>query len=220
MNIKLIDIREPILKENQATAEQLAARFAEARVFVVNLMSSPGAGKTSLVVKTLEGLKHRMRIAVVEGDVVSTVDAERVASTGAQTVQINTHGACHIDAAMLGRAVQELDLEALDMLIVENVGNLVCPAEFVLGESMRAMILSVPEGHDKPLKYPLMFTETSALLINKLDLMPHTDFDLQACRDAVTSLNPDMRIFEISCRTGQGIDGWVDWLEQRAGGSQ
>ncbi|MDP8257148.1 MAG: hydrogenase nickel incorporation protein HypB [Candidatus Alcyoniella australis] len=215
MTVKVIDLREPILKQNVADAQQLAARFARSGVFVLNLMSSPGAGKTSLVVQTLKRLPAQIRTAVIEGDVTSKIDAERVEAAGGRALQINTHGACHLDAAMLGRAVDQLELDELDLLIVENVGNLVCPAEFQLGENCRGMVLSVAEGHDKPLKYPLMFTQTEVLALNKIDLLPYTDFDVSACREAVLALNPKMEIFELSCRKQQGLELWIEWLTQR-----
>ena len=179
-------------------------------------MSSPGAGKTSLVEKTILGLRDRFRIGVIEGDIQSTYDADRVAALDTPVVQINTGGGCHLDANMIREALASLDLDAIDLLIVENVGNLVCPAEFQIGEDAKVMILSTPEGADKPLKYPLIFQESSVMLLNKIDLLPHLDFDPEKARQAALALNPDLEIFEVSCRTGQGLDAWFAWLAGRA----
>ena len=186
--------------------------FDEKKIYVINLMSSPGAGKTSLVEKTIMALKDRYRIAVIEGDIQDTYDADRVAALGIPAVQINTGGACHIDGNMIREALPALDLDKIDLLIGENVGNLVCPAEFKIGENAKVMILSTPEGADKPAKYPLMFQESAVLIINKIDLAPYVDFDLEkAKRDALT-LNRNLKIFEVSCKTGQGLENWVQWL--------
>ncbi len=182
-------------------------------VFTVNLMSSPGAGKTTLLERTLSALKDRYAVGVIEGDIATTADAERIEKTGAPVVQINTGGACHLDAGMIRDALGEFDLAGLDMLIVENVGNLVCPAEFGVGEDCKAMLLSVAEGDDKPLKYPLMFRESSALVINKVDLLPFTDFDMGKARRDSLSINPQLSVLPVSCRTGEGLAGWYGWLE-------
>ena len=213
--VQIVNIKEPILAENVASSKELESAFEKNKVFVLNLMASPGAGKTSLILQTLERLKDRFKLAVIEGDITSQVDAEQIEKTGVDSVQINTHGACHLDAKMIGRAVERLDLAQYDCLIVENIGNLVCPAEFTIGESARAMILSVPEGHDKPLKYPLMFTETMACIVNKVDLLPYTNFDIDAMKKIVSGLNPDMEYFPVSCQTGEGLDKWAAWLGEK-----
>lgn len=207
-----VTVVKNILDANERIAAQNRKLFDEKKIYVLNLMSSPGAGKTSLVEKTIGGLRDRFRIAVIEGDIQDTCDADRVAALGIPAVQINTGGACHIDGNMVREALPALDLDRIDLLITENVGNLVCPAEFKIGENAKAMILSTPEGADKPAKYPLMFQESAVMIINKIDLMPYVDFDLaKARRDALT-LHRDLRIFEVSCRTGQGLEAWFQWL--------
>ena len=210
-----IPIVRNILEVNDRVAEQNRALFDQNKVFVFNLMSSPGAGKTSLLERTIAHLKDKLRIGVIEGDIASSIDAERIAQKGVQTVQINTDGACHLDANMIREAVSKIDLANLDLLAVENVGNLVCPAEFKVGEHMKVMILSVAEGDDKPLKYPLMFQLSQALIINKIDLLPYVDCDVRKIREATARLNPGIAIFEVSCRTGEGLEVWCDWLRER-----
>jgi hydrogenase nickel incorporation protein HypB len=175
-------------------------------------MASPGAGKTSLILRTIEALAGRLRVGVIEGDVAGRVDADKVAETGTPVVQINTGGGCHLDAPQVQVALHQLPLEDLDLLFIENVGNLICPTGFALGEQINMMIANVPEGDDKPIKYPGMFTAVDALVLNKMDLMPYVDFDLDAFRTAVRALNSEAPIFEISCRTGEGIGAWVEWL--------
>jgi len=182
---------------------------------VINLMSSPGAGKTTLVEKTIEGLKARYSIAVIEGDIQNTLDAERIARHDVQVVQINTGGSCHIDANMVREALPSLTLDGVDLLINENVGNLVCPAEFKIGENDKIMMLSTPEGSDKPSKYPLIFHESSVMIINKIDLLPHVDFDVEKAKSDALACNPNLEIFEISCKTGAGLDDWLDWVSRR-----
>ncbi len=211
-----VEVLEGIFDANEKIARENADLFRKHGVLAVNLMASPGAGKTSLIAGTLERLKGRASVGVIEGDIASSVDAEKIRAHGVPVVQINTGGACHLDAVMIRQALDHLDLPSLDILIIENVGNLVCPAEFKLGESLRAMILSVAEGHDKPLKYPLMFSESDVLVVNKTDLIGMGDFDLQELRDTVTRMNPEVVIFELSCRTGEGLDAWADWLAQKA----
>jgi hydrogenase nickel incorporation protein HypB len=204
-----------VLDANERIAAENRKLFDEKKIFVINLMSSPGAGKTSLVEKTIVALKDCYRIAVIEGDIQDTYDADRVAALGIPAVQINTGGACHIDGNMIREALPALDLDKIDLLISENVGNLVCPAEFKIGENAKVMILSTPEGADKPAKYPLMFQESAVLIINKIDLAPYVDFDLaKAKRDALT-LNRNLKIFEVSCKTGQGLENWIQWLAGR-----
>ena len=188
------------------------ALFDEKGIYVINLMSSPGAGKTTLVERTIEGLKDKYSIAVIEGDIQDTYDAERVAKLGIPVVQINTGGGCHIDANMVREALADLALDGVDLLINENVGNLVCPAEFKIGENAKIMILSTPEGADKPSKYPLMFHESSVLLINKMDLMPYVSFDLDKARADSLKCNPHLKIFEVSCKTNAGLTSWLEWI--------
>ena len=217
MAVRVLSVNEQILSANDKLAEGLKTKFREARVFVMNLMSSPGAGKTSLILRIIESLAHKYKIGVIEGDIASDVDARKIEQTRVDVVQINTQGACHLDANMIQSAVENLGLDGKALLIIENVGNLVCPAEFNLGENVKVMILSVPEGHDKPLKYPLMFTESNALILNKMDLLPYTDFDMEALRQTVLAMNPAIKIFPVSAKTGEGISDFASWLEERLG---
>ena len=200
-----IDLKQPILQKNDALADELRARFAEHRVFVLDLLASPGSGKTSTILATIDALR----------DIASSVDAEKIKDQGTAAVQINTGGACHLESAMIKRAVDVLDLERLDLIIIENVGNLVCPTDFDLGENMKAMILSVPEGHDKPLKYPGVFQAARAVVLNKIDTMPVFDFDEQAFREAVRNLNPTAPIFPIAATKGTGVEEWASWLAEQ-----
>jgi len=208
-----VPIVRNILEANDRIAGQNREMFAQHHVYVMNLMSSPGAGKTTLLEQTLERVKGKIKVGVIEGDIQSSYDAERIAEKGVQAIQINTDGACHLDGNMIRDAVEAFDLEELDLLVVENVGNLVCPAEFDVGEHMKVMILSVPEGDDKPFKYPLMFQQSTALIINKIDLLPYVDCSIEKIRDAAHKLNPKLDLFEISCKTGEGLDEWCAWLE-------
>lgn len=210
--MKEIKVMENILSANEALAEENARIFRDKSVYVVDLMSSPGAGKTSLVTRTIEKLKDEFKIAVIEGDIASKIDAEKIQQLGVETVQINTGGACHLDANMIKKALGAISLDGLDLLIIENVGNLVCPASFSLGESLRAMILSIPEGDDKPLKYPAMFAECSGLVLNKIDLLDQCGFDMEKAQQVARSLNPNLTIFPLSCKTGEGLDKWTEWL--------
>jgi len=210
-----IAVLEEILQENDAVAEENRRAFAEHGTYALNLMSSPGSGKTSLIERMVERLGGRVRVGVVEGDIETTRDSERLERLGVPVVQIMTGGACHLDARMISCALRELDLGVLDAVVIENVGNLVCPAEFKVGENDKAVILSVPEGEDKPLKYPLMFRESSALVLNKVDLIPHTPFSLKKARGYALQINPHLQLFEVSCLTGQGVDSWVAWFSRR-----
>lgn len=210
-----IDMKQPILDKNDTLAAQLRARFAENHVYVVDLLASPGSGKTSTILATIEALRDEFNIAVIEGDIASSVDAERIKAQGIPAVQINTGGACHLESAMLKRAIDVLDLERLDLIIVENVGNLVCPTDFDLGENAKIMILSVPEGDDKPLKYPGVFQISEAIILNKVDTMPVFNFNEEAFRAAVTQLNPTAPVFPIAATKGTGVEEWADWLAQR-----
>ena len=207
-----VTVVKNVLDANERIAAENRRLFDEKKIYVINLMSSPGAGKTSLVEKTITALKDRWRIAVIEGDIQDTCDADRVAALGIPAVQINTGGACHIDGNMVREALPALDLNRIDLLISENVGNLVCPAEFKIGENAKVMILSTPEGADKPAKYPLMFQESAVMIINKIDLTPYVDFDLEKARRDALALNRNLRIFEVSCKTGQGLENWFQWL--------
>jgi hydrogenase nickel incorporation protein HypB len=210
-----ISVVKNILEANQRIAEENRRRFSEGKLLVINLMSSPGAGKTSLLEKTILALHNEFRIGVVEGDIQSTYDAERISRTGAPAVQINTGGACHLDSNMVQEALKSLELDKLRLLFIENVGNLVCPAEFSLGEDFKAMILSVAEGDDKPLKYPLMFHESKVLLINKIDLLPYCECNPDLIEERAQKINPGLTIFRVSCRTGEGLDRWTSWLREQ-----
>jgi len=210
-----IDVVKNVLDANDRIAEENKALFEKSGTWVINLMSSPGAGKTTLVEKTIEALKDKYSIAVIEGDIQDTCDAERVARHGVPVVQINTGGACHIDGNMVREALPNFDLQGIDLLIVENVGNLVCPAEFRIGENIKAMILSTPEGADKPAKYPLMFQESAVMIINKTDLIPYVDFDMEQAKRSALGCNRDLVIFEVSCKTSEGLTGWFQWLEDQ-----
>jgi hydrogenase nickel incorporation protein HypB len=213
--VATISVVKQVLDANDRIAQKNRMLFDEKGIYVINLMSSPGAGKTTLVERTIEKLRDRYKIAVIEGDIQDTYDAERIAKHGIPVVQINTGGGCHIDANMVHEALEDLTLDGVDFLINENVGNLVCPAEFKIGENAKIMILSTPEGADKPCKYPLMFHESSVLLLNKMDLMPYVSFDLAKARADSLKCNPDLKIFEVSCKTGEGLDGWINWIAEQ-----
>jgi hydrogenase nickel incorporation protein HypB len=207
-----IPVMENILSANERLAAENQELLAKKGVLAVNIMSSPGAGKTSLILRTIEALGEELRIGVIEGDVASRVDADTIEARGVPVVQINTGGTCHLDANMVQGSLDQLPLDGLDLLFIENVGNLICPTEFGLGEALKVMIPSVPEGDDKPYKYPAMFAAVDAIVVNKVDLLPYLDFDLTAFRRLLKGLNPDVRIFEVSCKTGQGIEAWAAWL--------
>ena len=213
-----VKVLQNILDANDQMANRNRQVLDKAEVLAINIMSSPGAGKTSLILQTIARLKDRVRIAVIEGDIASTIDADRIGKEGVSVVQINTGGACHLDANMVSNALDSLSLEDTDLLLIENVGNLVCPAEFKTGAHKRVMLLSVPEGNDKPYKYPLMFTESAVIIVNKIDLLPLLDFDVTAFRQAVTGLNPNVKIFPVSCKTGEGMAEWISWLESELRG--
>lgn len=217
---KHIDMKQPILDKNDAIASELRARFAEAGVFVLDLLASPGSGKTSTILATIDALRDEFNIAVIEGDIASSVDAEKIKAQGTAAVQINTGGACHLESAMIRRAVDVLDLDRLDLIIIENVGNLICPTDFDLGENAKVMILSVPEGHDKPLKYPGVFQVSDAVILNKADTMPVFDFDEEEFVSSVKQLNPRVPIFKISATKGDGVDAWTAWLADRIRAAQ
>ena len=204
-----------ILEANANEASELKDFFAQKGILVLNLMSSPGAGKTTILERTLTDLRGELRMAVIEGDLQTDNDARRVAATGAQAVQINTEGGCHLTASQVRAALESLDLDGLDILFIENVGNLVCPAEFDVGEDFKVTLLSVTEGDDKPEKYPLMFHISAATLLNKIDLLPYVDFNLENASRHARTLNADISLFPVSARTGEGLDAWYDWLRAR-----
>ncbi len=210
-----IEVLEGVFDANEIIAAQNRKALDEFGVFMMNLMASPGAGKTSFIMRTLEGVEGRLATAVIEGDIAGKVDSERISEAGIPAVQINTGGSCHLEARQVNSALKHVDLDQTDLVIVENVGNLVCPAEFKLGEDLKVMILSVAEGHDKPLKYPLMFSESHVLIVNKIDLIPHTDFDMEALEETVLKMNPGVVIFKVSCRTGEGLPEWSSFLVKK-----
>jgi len=212
--MKQIDVQKDILSSNEAIAGENSTLFSRKGIYVLNLMSSPGAGKTTLLERTIELLKDTLQLGVIEGDIATSYDADRIKAHGVPVTQINTGGACHLDSTMIKNALSVFDLDLLDLLIIENVGNLVCPAEFNLGEDAKVMVLSVTEGEDKPLKYPLMFRLSRALVINKVDLLPHTNCSLEKIIEDATSLNPGLSIFETSCTQMTGLNAWKAWLEK------
>jgi hydrogenase nickel incorporation protein HypB len=212
-NIRLIEVKEEILADNIKLAAEVRERLRKTKTMLLNLMSSPGSGKTSLILRTAEGLKGSLRLGVIEADIDSTVDAEKVAARGIPAIQLRTGGFCHLDATMVTQGIDAMAVNEFDLVIIENVGNLVCPAEFDTGAHKNVMILSVPEGDDKPLKYPLMFSICDLLLVNKIDYLSLSDFDMAALRGRVLALNPHITILEVSCKTGAGIEGWIDWLK-------
>jgi len=213
MSVKILTIKEDILGANEEKAKANRELIDKHHILMINIMSSPGAGKTSLILQTINRFKAKTRIGVIEGDIASTIDADKVSKLAIPVVQINTAGACHLDANMIKGGLDNLALEQIDLLIIENVGNLVCPAEFATGAHKKVMLLSVPEGDDKPHKYPLMFTESDVVLINKIDVLPYFDFNVSAFSKAVSGLNPSARIFPISAKTGEGLEAWFSWLE-------
>jgi hydrogenase nickel incorporation protein HypB len=213
--IRLIEVKEDILADNRAIAEKLREQLKNKKTFLLNLMSSPGSGKTTTILKTIEALRDHWTFGVIEADIDSTVDAQKIAAQGVRAVQLKTGGLCHLDASMVLKGLQELDLDKLDIVIIENVGNLVCPAEFDTGAVKNAMILSVPEGDDKPLKYPLMFTVCDVLIVNKIDYLGLSDFQMLALKQRAMNLNPQIRIFELSAKTGEGMQNWTNWLNQQ-----
>ena len=213
--MKKIEVIQNILEANETIARRNQQLLDKHRVFALNIMSAPGAGKTSLILQTLTRLKGKLNVAVIEGDVASTVDAEKVQSDAKAVIQINTRNmpeSCSLMAAMIEPALMDIPLDDMDLLLIENVGNLICPSEFTLGEHKRAVISSLPEGDDKPIKYPLIFIDADAVIINKMDLLPYVDFDIAAFRNSVAGLNPEAEIFELSCKTDEGIERWYSWI--------
>lgn len=212
-SMKIIEVKQSVFADNNADADKLRSRLKEEKTFLLNMMSSPGSGKTTTLVRTINGLSDKLRIGVMEADIDSDVDAWTIAEkTQAKTIQLHTGGMCHLDADMTRQGLKELGTEEIDLAILENVGNLVCPAEFDTGASKNVMILSVPEGHDKPLKYPLIFTVCDALIINKIDVLTYFDFDMDKVREYAKMRNPNLKIFPICAKTGEGMEAWCDWL--------
>jgi len=214
--VKRVEILEDILGANDQIAAANRKILDEAKVFAVNIMASPGAGKTSLIEHTIRGLKDQLEIAVIDGDIASTLDADRAQAAGARAIQINTGGECHLDAAMIQQALARIPLKEIDLIIVENVGNLICPAAFKLGVHKNILVASTPEGDDKPYKYPTMYRGVDALIINKIDLLPYLSFNLDYFRNGVELLNPGLITFSVSCQTGEGIEDWLQWILDEA----
>lgn len=215
MSEQRIPIVQNILSANDAIAENNRQLLKQARLFSINLMASPGAGKTTLIEQTVKNLSGTLRILVVDGDIATTFDADRASAAGATAIQINTGGDCHLDAVMLNKALLQTDLKQFDLLIVENVGNLVCPASFDLGTALNVLIASVPEGHDKPHKYPSMYRGVDYVILNKMDLLPYVDFDVDFFRKGLEALNPSVELLLASCRTGEGLSNWYRWLQEK-----
>jgi len=213
--MRKVEVITQILNANDLTARENQALLKSHRILAVNLMASPGAGKTSVILQTAKALSGRARLGVIEGDVASRIDADKVASADIPVIQINTGGECHLDALTVQKALNALPLDEMDILVIENVGNLICPVEFQLGEAIRVVVASLPEGDDKPYKYPGIFTAVNAVVLNKIDLAPYVDFKRDALREGVERLNPRAAIFEVSCRTGEGIGAWAAWLESQ-----
>lgn len=210
--VRIIEVKQSVFADNDAQADRLRTDLKAQKTFLLNLMSSPGSGKTTTLLQTVGSLKERLRIGVMEADIDSAVDAETMAETGVRTIRLHTGGMCHLDAGMTEHGLKELQAQDLALAILENVGNLVYPAEFDTGAVKNAMILSVPEGHDKPLKYPLIFTVCDALIINKIDALPYFDFDMEKAKEYALMRNPKLKIFPISAKTGEGVDTWTQWL--------
>ena len=212
---KIIEVKESVFADNDREAARLRQELKQSGTFLLNLMSSPGSGKTTTLLRTIEALKDELRMGVMEADIDSDVDARRIAEAGVKSIQLHTGGMCHLDAGMTEQGLREIGTDGLDLVVLENVGNLVCPAEFDTGAVKNAMILSVPEGHDKPLKYPLIFTVCDALLINQTDVLPYFDFDMDKVVEYAHRRNPKLEIFPVSAKTGEGMDAWCDWLRRQ-----
>ena len=210
--VRVIEVKENILADNDKEAQLLRDRLKSKKTFLMNLMSSPGSGKTTTLLRTIEALKDKIKIGIMEADIDSDVDAITMAKAGVKSIQLHTGGMCHLDAAMTEQGLNELGFDGLDLVVLENVGNLICPAEFDTGAAKNVMILSVPEGHDKPLKYPLMFSKVDALIINKIDVLPYFDFDMEKVREYVGKINKNVKIFPISAKSGEGVEEWTSWL--------
>jgi hydrogenase nickel incorporation protein HypB len=215
--VRILEVKQSVFANNDAQADKLRAELKEKGIYLLNLMSSPGSGKTTTLTRLIGLLKEDLKIGVMEADIDSDVDAKTIAATGAKAIQLHTGGMCHLDAAMTRQGLEGLGSQDADLVVLENVGNLVCPAEFDTGAARNAMILSVPEGDDKPLKYPLMFQVCDVVLINKMDVLPYFDFDLERCRENIAKRNPKAKVFPICAKTGEGIEAWAEWLAQQAG---
>lgn len=213
--IKILEIKKSVFEDNDREAEALRKELKAQKTFLLNLMSSPGSGKTTTLKRTIALLKDEMEIGIMEADIDSDVDAAAISETGVKVIQLHTGGMCHLDAGMTKQGLEALETEGIDLAVLENVGNLVCPAEFDTGASKNAMILSVPEGDDKPLKYPLMFSVSEVLLINKTDVLPYFEFDMEACMERARKINPDIKIIPICARTGEGMEEWAGWLREQ-----
>ncbi len=216
--VRILEIKQSVFADNDRQAQLLRQELREKKLFLLNLMSSPGSGKTTTLMRTIEALRDTLRIGVMEADIDSDVDARTISQSGVRVIQLHTGGMCHLDAEMTRQGLEGLDTAELDLVILENVGNLVCPAEFDTGATKNVMILSVPEGHDKPLKYPLMFSVCDVVLVNKIDVLPYFDFDLEKCREYVHRRNPQAKVIPICARTGEGMEEWTDWLLQEVRG--
>lgn len=212
--VRILEIKQSVFANNDAQADKLRQELKERGIYLLNLMSSPGSGKTTTLTRVIENLKDELKIGVMEADIDSDVDAKTIAATGAKAIQLHTGGMCHLDAGMTRQGLEGLNPQDTELVILENVGNLVCPAEFDTGAVKNAMLLSVPEGHDKPLKYPLMFQVCHAVLINKIDVMPYFDFDMEKCTEYIHMRNPNAKIFPICAKTGEGVDAFTDWLKE------
>ncbi|MDO5291575.1 MAG: hydrogenase nickel incorporation protein HypB [bacterium] len=212
-DVRVLEIKESVFADNDKQADELRKELKEKGVFLLNLMSSPGSGKTTTLTRTIEALRDTLKIGVMEADIDSDVDAHTIAKTGAKAIQLHTGGMCHLDAGMTRQGIEGLEVGDVELAILENVGNLVCPAEFDTGASKNAMILSVPEGHDKPLKYPLMFSICDVVLINKIDVMPYFDFDMEKCEEYIAMRNPNAKVIPICAKTGEGMEEWTNWLK-------
>ena len=213
--VRILEIKQSVFADNDRQAQLLRQELKEKKLFLLNLMSSPGSGKTTTLMRTIEALRDTLRIGVMEADIDSDVDARTISQSGVRVIQLHTGGMCHLDAEMTRQGLEGLDTAELDLVILENVGNLVCPAEFDTGATKNVMILSVPEGHDKPLKYPLMFSVCDVVLVNKIDVLPYFDFDLEKCREYVHRRNPQARVIPVCAKTGEGIQEWTDWLSEQ-----
>ena len=211
--VRLIEVKEDIRADNEKKADELRSSLKAENAFLMNVMSSPGAGKTTLLMKSIERIKNDIKVGVMEADIDSKVDAEKMVAQGIPAIQLRTGGFCHLDANMVAKGLEAMDVKGLDLIVIENVGNLVCPAEFDTGAVLNMMLLSIPEGDDKPLKYPLMFSVCDVLVVTKMDYLSVSDFDLEAVRERAKKLNPNIRIFEVSAKTGEGMEDWTNWLK-------
>jgi hydrogenase nickel incorporation protein HypB len=214
MAVKILTVKKNILSANSENAEMIRQKLEQNNILMINIMSSPGSGKTSLLMQTISRLKEKYNIAVIEGDIASSIDADRISMQNIPAVQINTGGGCHLEANMIMEAIDTLDMEKTDLVFIENVGNLVCTAEFDLGQKKKVVILSVPEGDDKPLKYPALFLDADVVLVNKIDVLPYFDFNVAGFPELINGFNPSAKVFPVSAKTGEGLDKWFSWIEE------